>query len=198
MISCGFYTTAGSPVGAAQPFIKTSGNIILEESGNSYSELTSKTHSSTAYAPLTGATFTGQVKLSAAAPTLVVHTSAAGTLATPVKRIISFTDYADVEGASIVADDLSSDTAATRFRFYVKNNSGTIVQALFLDGYTTLATFSGATSQAPVAFASLPAGATGMRALVNNALAPVFGAAVVGGGAVTIPVFHDGVSWKVG
>ena len=50
----------------------------------------------------------------------------------------------------------------------------------------------------PVAVASLPAGATGMRAFVNDALAPVFGAAVAGGGAVTVPVYHDGTNWKVG
>lgn len=48
------------------------------------------------------------------------------------------------------------------------------------------------------AVASLPAGSIGMRAFANNALAPTFGAAVVGGGAVVVPVFHDGVSWKVG
>ena len=50
----------------------------------------------------------------------------------------------------------------------------------------------------PVAFASLPAGVTGMRAFVNNALAPVFGAAVAGGGAVTVPVYYNGATWNVG
>lgn len=46
--------------------------------------------------------------------------------------------------------------------------------------------------------AALPAGSKGMRTFVNNALTPTFGAAVVGGGAVVVPVYHDGVSWKVG
>ena len=39
--------------------------------------------------------------------------------------------------------------------------------------------------------------AAGWRAHVSDALAPAFGAAVVGGGAVTIPVFYDGANWIV-
>ncbi len=46
--------------------------------------------------------------------------------------------------------------------------------------------------------ATLPVGVAGARAAVSNALAPAFGAAVVGGGAVTIPVFFDGAAWVVG
>lgn len=46
--------------------------------------------------------------------------------------------------------------------------------------------------------AALPAGSIGMRYMVTDALSPVFMATVVGGGAVVTPVYHDGVSWKVG
>lgn len=46
--------------------------------------------------------------------------------------------------------------------------------------------------------AALPAGTVGMRAHVTDALAPTFGAAVVGGGAVVIPVFHNGTTWIAG
>lgn len=46
--------------------------------------------------------------------------------------------------------------------------------------------------------ATLPVGVVGQRAYVTDALAPAFGAAVVGGGAVGIPVYKDGVNWKVG
>jgi len=52
-----------------------------------------------------------------------------------------------------------------------------------------------------VAVASLPAAATagaGARMFVNNALSPVFGSAVVGGGAVTVPVYSTGSAWNVG
>lgn len=47
-------------------------------------------------------------------------------------------------------------------------------------------------------FATLPAGTAGARAFVSDALAPAFGVAVAGGGAVFVPVFHNGVAWIVG
>ena len=47
--------------------------------------------------------------------------------------------------------------------------------------------------------ATLPsAGTAGRRAYVTNALAPVFGSAVAGGGSVVIPVFDNGTTWIVG
>jgi hypothetical protein len=52
--------------------------------------------------------------------------------------------------------------------------------------------------QAPCLVAALPAGVAGMRGFVTNALGPAFGVAVAGGGAVGVPVYHDGTSWKVG
>lgn len=62
-----------------------------------------------------------------------------------------------------------------------------------------LATFANAVVQAPVAFASLPAGTSGMRYMINNnSASPAFGSAANGTGAATVPVYHDGVSWKVG
>lgn len=45
---------------------------------------------------------------------------------------------------------------------------------------------------------TLPAGVTGDRAYVTDALAPTFGNAVVGGGAVVIPVFKNATTWIVG
>ena len=49
--------------------------------------------------------------------------------------------------------------------------------------------------------ATLTAAATagaGARDFVTDALGPVFGAAVVGGGAVPVPVFSTGAAWNVG
>ena len=49
--------------------------------------------------------------------------------------------------------------------------------------------------------ATLPSAATsgkGARSFVTDALAPVFGATVVTGGAVATPVYSDGTNWKVG
>ena len=48
---------------------------------------------------------------------------------------------------------------------------------------------------------TLPSAATsgkGARSFVTDALAPVFGATVVTGGAVAVPVYSDGTNWKVG
>ena len=49
--------------------------------------------------------------------------------------------------------------------------------------------------------ASLPSAATagaGARAFVTDALTPVFGSAVTGGGAVGVPVYSTGSAWNVG
>jgi hypothetical protein len=49
--------------------------------------------------------------------------------------------------------------------------------------------------------ATLPSAVTsgvGARSFVTDALGPTFGATVVGAGAVKVPVYSDGVDWKVG
>lgn len=49
--------------------------------------------------------------------------------------------------------------------------------------------------------ATLPSAVTsgkGTRSFVTDALAPTFGATVVTGGAVAVPVYSDGTNWKVG
>jgi len=49
--------------------------------------------------------------------------------------------------------------------------------------------------------ATLPSAVTsgvGARSFVTDALTPTFGATVVTGGAVAIPVYSDGTNWKVG
>jgi hypothetical protein len=43
-----------------------------------------------------------------------------------------------------------------------------------------------------------PAAAVGARGFVTDATAPTFGATVVGGGAVGVPVYFDGTNWCVG
>jgi hypothetical protein len=49
--------------------------------------------------------------------------------------------------------------------------------------------------------ANLPSAAdsgSGARAFVSDATGPTFGATVVGGGSVKVPVYSDGTNWKVG
>jgi hypothetical protein len=53
---------------------------------------------------------------------------------------------------------------------------------------------SGAIRTTGFTVATLPAGTVGMRTYVTDALAPAFGVAVAGSGAVTIPVFYDGAN----
>lgn len=50
----------------------------------------------------------------------------------------------------------------------------------------------------PTTVAALPTAFVGRRCIVTNALAPAFGAIVVGGGAVVTPVYADGTAWRVG
>lgn len=67
------------------------------------------------------------------------------------------------------------------------------------DGLLMLITKDNSTVLGGFTVAGLPAaGIAGRRAYVTNALAPAFGAAVVGGGAVVIPVFDNGVAWIAG
>lgn len=54
-----------------------------------------------------------------------------------------------------------------------------------------------ATTTVAALIAAATAGA-GARSIVSDALAPVFGTAVTGGGAVVVPVYSDGTSWIVG
>lgn len=61
--------------------------------------------------------------------------------------------------------------------------------------------YANVTLSTPQTVASLISAATagvGARSFVTDALAPVFGNTVVGGGAVKVPVYSDGTNWKVG
>ena len=64
----------------------------------------------------------------------------------------------------------------------------------------TVAVANGGTGMAAgYTVATLPtAGTKGRRSWVNDALAPTFGTAPTGGGAVVIPVFDNGTAWIVG
>lgn len=65
-------------------------------------------------------------------------------------------------------------------------------------GSNCVVTLNGIQNQQVFSVANLPTGINGSRAFVSNALAPAFGAAVVGGGGVATPVYHDGTIWRVG
>jgi hypothetical protein len=106
-----------------------------------------------------------------------------------------------------------SDVDQNGLNFYVQKNptgsSAQLSEAMRIDSDGNL--LVGLTSATGVALlqvsgpirttgytvATLPAGTVGMRTYVTDALAPSFGVAVAGSGAVTIPVFYDGANWIV-
>jgi hypothetical protein len=63
---------------------------------------------------------------------------------------------------------------------------------------TSTTTINALLKQQTYTVANLPTGSAGSRSFVTDALAPSFGVAVAGSGAVGVPVYHDGTSWKVG
>ena len=77
----------------------------------------------------------------------------------------------------------------------LSDGAGNVRQTIDPNGH---AIFGATTRTAGYLVAALPTGVTGMRAYVTNALTPVFGATVVTGGAVTVPVFYNGTNWIVG
>jgi len=107
-----------------------------------------------------------------------------------------------------------NSTNAQTFRLYNTYTSSTSYETLQFDWTTTANTATISTQKGsgggtlrtlaigqPLVIspgytvATLPTGVVGMRAYVTNALAPAYGVTVVGGGAVTIPVFYNGTNW---
>jgi len=74
------------------------------------------------------------------------------------------------------------------------DSNGTIV-ALRVDGSGNLLT---ALSSGTVLVANLGDPPVGSRAIVSNALNPVFANPVFGGGAVEVPVYRSSDGWRVG
>lgn len=101
---------------------------------------------------------------------------------------------------------ISASTTTTTAYKVTADTTGTLVlqtgatptTALTIDTSQNSA-FAGTIRMAAYTVATLPAaGVAGRRAYVTNALTPVSLSAVVGGGAVTVPVFDNGTAWIVG
>jgi hypothetical protein len=127
--------------------------------------------------------------------------------------------YTSINGAGTVKTilALASNTMAgdaTRVRsggggVSLENSSGSVMVAAFESGGVSIGnttdpgatnlSVSGTVRTQGYTVATLPAaGTAGRKTYVTNALAPAFGSAVVGGGAVVIPVFDNGTTWIVG
>jgi hypothetical protein len=97
----------------------------------------------------------------------------------------------------IGANGLAIVSAATLALYY----GGTTTAAVSIPVTSGVVAFGGATRDLTTTVAALPAAATagaGARAFVTDALAPVFGNAVAGSGAVNVPVYSTGAAWNVG
>jgi len=122
-------------------------------------------------------------------------------------------------GAALIAGDIAGSLCRMLLVYNASTNSFNLnnpASAYSISGHTfdvpgpiggtVASTINGTTITASVWLASsiswtvatLPTGVLGARTFVTNALAPTFGAAVVGGGAVIIPVFYNGTTWIVG
>ena len=87
------------------------------------------------------------------------------------------TNITDSIGSGIYTGLIGADGAADSFSVAGRIVSGYTVK---LKGYTV---------------ATLPAGVQGETCFVTDALAPTFGAIIVGGGAIVTPCFYNGTNW---
>jgi hypothetical protein len=104
----------------------------------------------------------------------------------------TFTDIASLSVGNGTSGDRVFQTG--------KNGNGsgvlaTATTALTLKGETQRVIAAKTIGTGGFTVATLPAGVVGDRTYVTDALAPTFLAAVVGGGAITTPVFYDGTNW---
>jgi hypothetical protein len=107
-------------------------------------------------------------------------------------RLISDAITGGFTTAYIIIQSLAASTKAILIKLHasqtanaieVQNSASTVLFSVKASGVLNLPSYTVAT---------LPAGTNNDRAFVTNALAPVFGVAVVGGGAVRFPVYFDG------
>lgn len=68
----------------------------------------------------------------------------------------------------------------------------------FLKAFFETFTVSSYIMVQPCLVSDLPAGVAGARAFVTNATATTFASVVAGGGANSVPVYHDGTNWRIG
>ena len=147
----------------------------LQLTGSSIANQNIATNQSTGTLAIGGASATGATNIGRSTLTHTFNIDN-GTLAAFTTRTINI-------GVAGAASGLTNTTIGTT------GVQGSVRSVTLINGTIRQQTFTVAT---------LPTGVAGARSFVTNALAPAFGAAVAGGGAVGVPVYHDGTSWKVG
>lgn len=100
-----------------------------------------------------------------------------------------------VYGTDYTPKNTTGIDAADRV-FGVANGTGTGSRSMALTIYKNgISDFGGPITLNGYTVATLPTGVVGHRVYVTDASGPTYGSTVVGGGAVTIPVFYDGTNW---
>lgn len=97
--------------------------------------------------------------------------------------------------SAAAAAQASADAANAAINTEITDRTNADLLLLLIDGTRAM---TGPLRLPVYSAGALPAGVTGARAFVNDALAPVFGSPVAAGGAVRVPVYYNGVNWCVG
>lgn len=166
------------------------------------SAVTNLTTDLAAKAALTGASFTGNTDITSTNPIFSVKTSTTG-------KTVSH--YFFDNGTVLWLSGANYNNAGDNHWFLTRNSgAGNILLdpsgagakvAIGAITPTTILDVNGAIRIRAVLVSALPSAATealGATRFVSDALSPVFGATVVGGGAIPVPVYSDATNWKVG
>jgi len=201
--SSGNATSVASQTGTGSKFVMdTSPTLVTPDLGTPSAcvgtNITGTASGLTAGNVTTNANLTGGVTSVGNAATVVTNANLTGGV-TSVGNAATVVTNANLTGPITSVGNATSiaSQTGTGTKFVVDTSPTLITPVLGVATGTSLRA-TGVLGTGGYTVAGLPAGTIGDRAYVTNALAPAFGATVVGGGAVTIPVFYDGTNWIVG
>lgn len=121
-------------------------------------------------------------------------------------NVASFTNGLQLRGILSETSTVDATHSGSQYQFWAcPIGSATLAEVARMDNASGLSMFGANTvidanrvfRRRVFTVGTLPTGVIGMSSFVSDALGPTFGAAVVGGGTVQIPVYYDG-AWKVG
>ncbi|MFN9113261.1 MAG: hypothetical protein ACK5XN_24595, partial [Bacteroidota bacterium] len=182
--------------------IRVSGNTQFRVVNDAYSLATTWMQVNGGYAAgVSSVAFTPPITMASTLGVTGTTTAAKINVTTSASTESIFITDVGVNGANI---RLLGDGGTTPNK-YIRSQGGNfqVINSAYSAAPLTLTDAGAMTITGPITLpvytvATLPVGVLGARAFVNNALAPAFNAAVVGGGAVTVPVFYNGAAWTVG
>ena len=142
---------------------------------------------------------TGQISIgrSTAAQTIVLGSSTSGSSTIDIGRTRGTLSVNIATGTNIASPKT--------INIGTNSTGGTTYITIGEPNYESVTTLNGLMVQKVYTLATIPVPSTGYggfiagcRSFISDALTPVFGAIAVGGGAVNVPVYHDGTNWRVG